>query len=109
MTDKNDLVYFESCNTSWCFDRQRLRFRRIPRRSSRQATNADFTVAAWEDYFALDLDDASGAFTVVLNEEESKLLRSWKHSENCSHCGDGASSHTEEISFSQLNDLLGGP
>jgi hypothetical protein len=31
----------------------------------------------WEQYFALEVDPESGSFTVALNEEGTRLLRSW--------------------------------
>lgn len=107
MTSNSDLLYFESCNTSWCFDQENLRFKRIPRPVGKQASKSDFAVAPWEEYFEINLSDSTDEFTVVLNEAESRLLRSWTHSENCVHCfGKKASYSTEEISVSQLQDLL---
>lgn len=107
MTNRQDFLYFESCNTSWCFDQAELRFRRIPRPKGRQANSTDFAVAPWEAYFELAFAEGSEEFTVVLNESESKLLRSWRHSDNCLHCfGDGSYS-TEEISVTKLRNLLG--
>ncbi len=107
MTPDNGLLYFESCHTSWCFDEANLRFKRIPRPRSGQAGSTDFALAKWERYFELSFSEDTDAFTVVLNEAESKLLRSWRHSETCSHCFGGESDfETEEISVSQLNRLL---
>ena len=34
--------------------------------------------ADWEQYFALELDEASGAFTVTLNEDGTRLLRAFR-------------------------------
>lgn len=107
MNQKSDLLYFESCHTSWCFDTAGSRFKRIPRPENRQASITDFAVAQWEPYFNLAFGDDSDEFTVVLNESESKLLRSWRHSDNCSHCfGADPEFGTEEISLGQLNELL---
>lgn len=107
MNQKSDLLYFESCHTSWCFDTANLRFKRVPRPQSRPASATDFAVASWEPYFGLNFNDETDEFTVALNESESKLLRSWRHSQNCSHCfGDDVSYETEEISLGQLNELL---
>lgn len=108
MIVNSDLLFFESCNTSWCFDAVNHRFKRIPRPLSRQATFSDFSIAAWEEYFELTFSQGSDEFTVMLNESGSKVLRSWRHSENCSHCfKDTATYSTEEISLSGLNNLLG--
>ncbi|TAN23532.1 MAG: hypothetical protein EPN30_07435 [Actinomycetota bacterium] len=107
MTENRDLLFFESCHTSWCFDIGKLKFKRIPRPQTRQASATDFAAAQWEEYFDLIFDSGSDEFTVVLNRSETKLLRSWRHSENCAHCFGGASSYeTEEISLGQLRDLL---
>lgn len=109
MTVASDYLYFESCNTSWCFDATNLRFKRIPRPLIRSASATDFAVAKWEPYFELTLSSSSDEFAVVLNENGSKLLRSWRHSDNCSHCfGETASYSTEELSVSELHNLLGG-
>jgi hypothetical protein len=32
----------------------------------------------WEQYFALEIDEASGAFTVTLNEDGTRLLRAFR-------------------------------
>ena len=34
--------------------------------------------ADWEQYFALEIDEASGAFTVTLNEDGTRLLRAFR-------------------------------
>ncbi len=108
MTENRELLSFESCHTSWCFDIVRLKFKRIPRPQSHHTSATDFAAAQWEDYFDLILSSDSDEFTVVLNSSESKLLRSWRHSDNCVHCFGGATAYeTEEISLGQLRDLLG--
>lgn len=108
MTGNSDVLYFESCNTSWCFDQENLRFKRIPRPQGRQASKSDFVAVPWEEYFEINFSDTTDEFTVVLNKMESRLLRSWRHSENCVHCfGKKDTYSTEEISVNQLKDLLG--
>ena len=57
------------------FDTDRKRFRRLPRDADPDAPALD---ADWEQYFSLDLDDASGAFTVTLNEDGTRLLRAFR-------------------------------
>ena len=42
---------------------------------SRDAPSLD---SDWEPYFALDIDDETGAFTVALNEDRTRLLRAWR-------------------------------
>ena len=57
------------------FDTDRKRFRRLPRDADPDAPALD---ADWEQYFSLELDDASGAFTVTLNEDGTRLLRAFR-------------------------------
>jgi hypothetical protein len=57
------------------FYTERKRFRRLPRDADPDAPALD---ADWERYFSLDVDDASGAFTVTLNEDGTRLLRAFR-------------------------------
>jgi hypothetical protein len=52
-----------------------MRFRRVPKGTDPDAPSLD---SDWEPYFALDIDDATGAFTVALNEDRTRLLRAWR-------------------------------
>ncbi len=56
-------------------------------------TDAPALDADWEQYFALELDDASGAFTVTLNEDGTRLLRAFRD-----ESGTGADSDTAQRS-----------
>jgi hypothetical protein len=47
----------------------------LPRDGNPDAPALD---ADWEQYFALELDDATGAFTVTLNEDGTRLLRAFR-------------------------------
>jgi hypothetical protein len=47
----------------------------LPRDADPDAPALD---ADWEQYFALELDEASGAFTVTLNEDGTRLLRAFR-------------------------------
>ena len=47
----------------------------MPRGSDTDAPALD---ADWEQYFALELDDTTGAFTVTLNEDGTRLLRAFR-------------------------------
>lgn len=77
-------LVIESCNSTWLFDAERHRFRRVPRGSS---LDTPPPASAWQPYFALELDPSSDAFTVVLNQAGTRLLRSWRHVERCEQCG----------------------
>ncbi len=50
-------------------------------------------------YFGLDLDPVSESFVVLLNEDGTRLLRSWRHVEHCTQCGGEA---TGELSLDEL-------
>ena len=41
-------------------------------------TDAPALEADWEQYFALELDDTTGAFTVTLNADGTRLLRAFR-------------------------------
>jgi hypothetical protein len=86
-----------SCHSLWIFDVEHRRFRRLP-----GAVSADIAGAgAWQPFVALQVDPASGAFRVVLNEEHTRVLRSWLHDEPCRHCGSGS-----EVDAAQTGEIL---
>jgi hypothetical protein len=89
-------LVLESCHSTWLFDTERMRFRRILKGldlDSRHATTD------WRPYYGLDLDPVSESFVVLLNQEGTRLLRSWRHVEHCSQCGGEA---TGELSLDEL-------
>ena len=65
----------ESTHSIWLFDAERMRFRRLPKDADPDALALE---SDWDRYFALEIDEESGAFTVALNEERTRLLRSWR-------------------------------
>jgi hypothetical protein len=88
-----------SCHSLWIFDVEHRRFRRLP-----AAVSADIAPGPenWEPFVALHVDHATGAFRVTLNDERTRVLRSWLHDEPCPHCGapgryDDDAAHTGEI------------
>jgi hypothetical protein len=72
-----------SCHSLWIFDVEHRRFRRLPGAVTADIAGAD----NWEPFVALQIDPATGSFRVVLNEERTRVLRSWLHDEPCLHCG----------------------
>jgi hypothetical protein len=72
-----------SCHSLWIFDVEHRRFRRIPAEFPADISAGD----DWQAFVALHVDQASGAFRVTLNEERTRVLRSWLHDEPCRHCG----------------------
>ena len=65
----------ESAHSVWLFDPDRRRFRRLPPEADADALALD---SDWQPYFALEIDEASGAFTVSLDEDGSRLLRAFR-------------------------------
>jgi hypothetical protein len=71
-----------------------MRFRRVPKGTS---IDVPAPPEEWQRYYSLELnDDDSGAFVVALNEAETRLLRSYRHSVPCPHCDANA---TTELSL----------
>lgn len=89
-------LILESCHSTWVFDTERLRFRRILKGLDLDVTAAS---TAWRPYFGLELDPYSESFVVLLNPEGTRLLRSWRHVEHCPQCGGEA---TAELSIDDL-------
>lgn len=62
----------ESAHSLWLFDTERMRYRRLPRGADPDAPSLQ---SDWEPYYALERDEETGAFTVALNEERTRLIR----------------------------------
>ncbi|HVB91144.1 MAG TPA: hypothetical protein VND70_03490 [Acidimicrobiales bacterium] len=90
------LFVLESCHSTWIFDTDRLRFRRVLKGLALE-THAATT--AWRAYFGLEIDAISESFVVMLNPEGTRLLRSWRHVEQCPQCG---GNQTAELSLDDL-------
>ena len=94
----DSLFVLESCHSTWIFDTERMRFRRILKGL---ALDAHAATTSWRPYFGLEIDPVSESFVVLLNTEGTRLLRSWRHVEHCPQCG---GNQTGELS---LDDLRG--
>ncbi len=90
------MTVLESCHSTWIFDTDHMRFRRILKGLNLQSGEAS---TAWRPYFGLHLDPGSESFVVLLNPEGSRLLRSWRHVEHCAQCGGEA---TAELSVGDV-------
>jgi hypothetical protein len=96
-----ELLVFESCHSTWLFDRSGHRFRRI----LKGVTSGDQLVTTeWRPYYDLHVDPDTEAFSVILNPEGSRLLRSWRHTHDCDQCGGHA---TNELSLDELSYAIG--
>ncbi|MDA8268270.1 MAG: hypothetical protein M0Z63_11310 [Actinomycetota bacterium] len=91
-----DPLVLESCHSTWLFDTERMRFRRILKGLEVESHHA---ATGWRPYFGLDVDPESESFVVRLNPEGTRLLRSWRHVDRCSQCGGEA---TSELSLDEL-------
>ncbi|MGH9044212.1 MAG: hypothetical protein ACRDVP_05150 [Acidimicrobiales bacterium] len=89
-------LVLESCHSTWLFDTDSMRFRRILKGLDMEARNAS---TAWRPYFGLELDEHSESFVVMLNPEGTRLLRSWRHVDHCPQCGGET---TAELSIDEL-------
>jgi hypothetical protein len=67
-----EILRLESSNSIWLFERERMRFRRVPRGTD---PNSPSSPHDWEPYFGLEVEPDTGAFTVALNEDGTRRLR----------------------------------
>jgi hypothetical protein len=93
---EDGIAILESCHSTWIFDTERMRFRRILKGL---ALDAHAATTAWRAYFGLEIDEISESFVVLLNPEGTRLLRSWRHVEQCSQCG---GNQTAQLSLDDL-------
>ncbi len=93
-------LVLESCNSTWVFEPEKERFRRVPRGGS---IAAPVPSTEWTPYAKLEVDPESDSFVVSLNAEGTRLLRSFQHSEPCPQCGEQA---TGEVSLQAVRDQL---
>jgi hypothetical protein len=98
-SDSENVLVLESCHSTWVFDTENMRFRRILKGLDLDAHQA---TTAWRPYFGIELDPFSESFVVLLNPEGTRLLRSWRHVEHCSQCGGEA---TGEFSVDDLRSV----
>jgi hypothetical protein len=75
----------ESCHSTWIFDTDRMRFRRILKGTE---VGGQPVATGWRDYSRLDAPPNAETFTVFLNESGSRMIRSWRHKTGCTQCGE---------------------
>jgi hypothetical protein len=95
-------VIIESCHSTWVVDLDRSRFRRILKGVERGGAMAR---TEWRPCYGLEIDPSSESFVVLLNEDGTRLLRSWRHVEHCVQCGGEA---TSELSIDELRAVTAG-
>ena len=77
-------LILESCHSTWLFDEDRMRFRRILKGADVEHHRVR---TDWRPYYGLRMGAGSESFAVVLSEDGSRLLQSWRHTGDCSQCG----------------------
>ena len=92
----------ESCHSLWIFEPERGRFRRVPRGTRLDKPSPE---NEWTPYYRLELDTTSGAFSVGLNPDDTRVLRSWLHADPCRHC---SADQTGELSLDLLRRTVEG-
>jgi hypothetical protein len=90
----------ESCHSTWVFDSERMRYRRILKGPE---VSGQPVATGWRPYFRLEADPDSETFTVFLNLAGTRMIRSWRHTGECAQCGEHV---TGEISLQMLRDVI---
>jgi hypothetical protein len=91
-----NIITLDSCHSTWIFDARQLRFCRVLRGI---AVGQRRISTEWRPYWDLEIDPHGKTFTVILNEAESRLIRSSIHTQECTQCG---SSLTTELSLEEV-------
>jgi hypothetical protein len=80
-----ELTTIESCHSTWLFDTDRMRFRRILKGTE---VGGQPVVTGWRSYSRLEDHPSSETFTVYLNEAGTRMIRSWRHAVDCQQCNE---------------------
>ncbi len=89
-------IIIDSCHSRWVFDADRRLFRRVLKGPG---LGLRTVMTEWRPYAELHLDEQSESFTVALNEDATRMLRSWRHRDGeCAQCG----SATKELSAEDI-------
>ena len=95
-------LVLESCHSTWIFNTDRMRFRRILKGIGAGSAQVS---TEWRPYFGLEMDGQGEYFTIILNADGSRLLRSWRHTAECTECGLHV---TGEHSLDELRSQIAG-
>jgi hypothetical protein len=95
-----DRFELESCHSTWVFDPEHQRFHRILKGG--EADRHEVTTE-WRPYYGVEFKEDSEAFVVLLNPAGTRLIQSWRHTQDCGQCG----SHlTSQISVVEIDAVL---
>jgi hypothetical protein len=90
----------ESCHSTWVFDADRMRFRRVLKDAE---VGGQLVATGWRPYSRLDASPESETFTVYLNDAGSRMIRTWRHTVDCRECG---VHRTGELSLEMLRNAI---
>jgi hypothetical protein len=91
-----DFLVIESCHSTWMFDTDHHRFRRVLKGLD---LGDDEASTGWRPYYRLDTDYRSDSFTVFIDPTGSRAVRAWRHVAGCPHC---AGDVTAELPVAEL-------
>jgi hypothetical protein len=91
-----DIITLESCHSTWIFNPRQLLYCRILRDI---AVGHRRISTEWRPYWELQIDPLGKNFTVSLNEERTRLVRSSIHTQDCAACG---ARRTAELSLDEI-------
>jgi len=79
-----NIIVVESCHSTFIFEPRQLRFCRIVKgvEVGRRRVSTQ-----WRPYRDLEIDTRRDHFTVYLDEQRTRLIRSSVHTEGCRECG----------------------
>jgi hypothetical protein len=92
----------ESCHSTWLFDTDRMRFRRILKGTE---VGGQPVVTGWRSYYRLEDHPDSETFTVYLNAAGTRMIRSWRHAADCAQCNEHL---TTAMSLEALRSAVNG-
>jgi hypothetical protein len=96
-----EVTRLESCHSTWIFDTDGMRFRRILKdiEVAHQPVSTE-----WRPYFHLQAEAGEETFTVFLNADRTRMIRSWRHTRDCVQCGGHG---TGELSLEDIRHAVG--
>lgn len=92
------IIVIESCHSTWLFDEENRRFRRLPK------GHLSGISTVWRSYDRLVVDDATNAFVALIDPPPgTRLLRSKRHVGPCGYSG---GERAADKLFDEVGDLL---
>ena len=77
------VLVIESCHSTWLFDTDSQRFRRVLKGLDLEIEEAS---TGWRPYYGLEADPGSDSFMVIVDPSRSRAIRAWHHVTDCPHC-----------------------